>query len=75
MILPVIMFAGNEDRVGEAGAYELLINPFPRSAGWGLANMSQVSGFEAIFLNPAGAALQIKLMLVLLTHNGLKALV
>lgn len=56
MILPVIIFAGNEDRVGEAGASELLINPFPRSAGWGLANMSQVTGFEAIFLNPAGAA-------------------
>ena len=28
-------FAGNEDRSGQAGAPELLINPWAASAGWG----------------------------------------
>ena len=27
--------AGNKDRVGQAGADELLINPWARSSGWG----------------------------------------
>ncbi|MEX1190040.1 MAG: DUF3308 domain-containing protein, partial [Bacteroidia bacterium] len=48
--------AGNEDRVGQAGATELLINPFARSAGWAGANTSMVRGLEAQFLNVAGTA-------------------
>ena len=47
-------FAGNEDRSGQAGAPELLINPFAASAGWGNAGMSYVKGVEAMFGNVAG---------------------
>ena len=47
-------FAGNPDRSGQAGAAELLINPWAASAGWGNAGMSSVHGVEAIFGNVAG---------------------
>ncbi|MBK6934228.1 MAG: PorV/PorQ family protein [Bacteroidales bacterium] len=72
ILVPLFMFAGNEDRVGEAGASELLINPFPRSAGWGLANMSQVSGFEAVYLNPAGIAFTNKIDVAFANTQWLK---
>jgi hypothetical protein len=49
-------FAGNEDRVGQAGAYELLINPWARSTGWGSVNTASVHGMEALFSNVAGTA-------------------
>jgi hypothetical protein len=49
-------FAGNEDRVGQAGSNELLINPFARSSGWAGANIASVKGIEAMFLNVAGTA-------------------
>lgn len=48
--------AGNDDRAGQAGAMELLINPFARSSGWGDANSACVKGLEAMFLNVAGIA-------------------
>lgn len=44
--------AGNPDRQGEAGAYELTINPWGRSAV--LFNTSRALGVEAMYLNPAG---------------------
>ena len=47
-------FAGNEDRSGQAGAPELLINPWAASAGWGNAGMSFVRGVEAMYGNVAG---------------------
>ncbi len=47
---------GNADRAGQAGATELLINPWARSAGFGSANSSSVRGLEAQFLNVAGLA-------------------
>ena len=47
-------YAGNPDRQGEAGAYELLINPWARSAGLHTMNTSSVSGAEAIQINVAG---------------------
>jgi len=50
------VFAGNKDRSGQAGASELLINPWPRSSGWGNANMAKVKGVEAMWGNVAGAA-------------------
>ncbi|MEJ2594508.1 MAG: PorV/PorQ family protein [bacterium] len=58
MILPVTYysFAGNKDRSGQAGASELLINPWTRSSGWGNANMARVKGVEAIWGNVAGVA-------------------
>ena len=43
--------AGNPQRAGSAGASELLINPFARSAGWGGVNVAGVSGVDASFMN------------------------
>ncbi|MBK9412108.1 MAG: hypothetical protein IPN61_01590 [Bacteroidetes bacterium] len=48
--------AGNPDRIGQAGATELLINPWARSSGWGGANSGAAEGLEAQFLNVAGIA-------------------
>jgi hypothetical protein len=48
------LFAGNPDRQGEAGAYELLLNPWARSAGLHTLNNSMVSGVEAMRINVAG---------------------
>ncbi|MFM2208169.1 MAG: hypothetical protein RL213_2144 [Bacteroidota bacterium] len=50
------VYAGNPDRVGQAGATELLINPWARSSGWAGANAGSVRGLEASFLNIAGIA-------------------
>ena len=47
-------FAGNPDRQGEAGAYELLLNPFARSAGLASMQTANVSGAEAMRINVAG---------------------
>jgi len=47
-------FAGNPDRVGQAGAYELLINPYAASSGLHSINTSRVKGIEAMRLNVAG---------------------
>ncbi len=49
-------FAGNPDRQGEAGAYELLLNPWARSAGLHTLNVSMASGVEAMRVNIAGMA-------------------
>ena len=46
--------AGNPDRAGSAGATQLLVNPWARSAGWALANSAGVQGVEAMFGNIAG---------------------
>lgn len=48
--------AGNKDRAGQAGATELLINPFARSSGWASANTASVRGLEAMYLNVGGMA-------------------
>ncbi len=48
--------AGNPDRQGEAGANQLLINPWARSAGLHSINTSSISGAEAMYLNVAGLA-------------------
>lgn len=49
-------FSGNENRVGSAGATELLINPWARSSAWGNAGAAHVRGLEAVQLNVAGLA-------------------
>ncbi len=56
-LLSVNTFAGNEDRIGAAGATQLLINPWARSSGWGSAGGAHIKGLEAIQLNVAGLAL------------------
>ncbi len=57
MLLPLTHgVAGNKDRSGQAGASELLINPWARSSGWGNANVASVRGLEGVFMNIAGTA-------------------
>lgn len=63
-VIPVISFAGNEQRAGQAGASELLINPWARSSGWAGANTACIRGLEAIHLNVAGSALTRKTELI-----------
>lgn len=53
-LLTVAAFAGNPDRQGEAGANQLLINPWARSAGLHEMNTAGVFGAEAMYLNVAG---------------------
>jgi len=48
--------AGNPDRAGQAGASELLINPWSRNSGMAGANIAGARGLEAQHLNVAGIA-------------------
>jgi hypothetical protein len=48
--------AGNKDRAGQAGAGELLINPWAQSSGWGSVNTANAYGLEAMYANIAGIA-------------------
>jgi len=64
-----IVKAGNPDRIGQAGATELLINPWARSSGWGGANSGSAQGLEAQFLNVAGTAFTKKTE-VLFSHTN-----
>lgn len=52
--------AGNPDRAGQAGASELLINPWARSLGWNSINIAGVRGIESIRLNIGGLTLMEK---------------
>jgi hypothetical protein len=63
--------AGNEDRVGQAGAQELLINPWARSSGWGDAGTACVRGLEAQYINIAGTAFTQRTELVFSRTNWL----
>ena len=40
----------SEERVGQAGAFELLINPWARSSGLSGANTASVRGIESVYL-------------------------
>jgi hypothetical protein len=51
-----VAIAGNEDRVGSAGAQHLLINPWARSASFADAGIANVNGLEATYTNIAGLA-------------------
>jgi hypothetical protein len=44
----------NQERSGQAGADQLLINPWSSSSGVSGINMANVTGFEAMSTNPAG---------------------
>jgi hypothetical protein len=68
-----VLLAGNEDRVGSAGASELLINPWARSSAWGDAGMSSVNGLEAAFVNVAGLAFTDKTELIFNRTNWLQS--
>jgi hypothetical protein len=64
--------AGNPDRAGQAGATQLLINPWARSSGWGGANMAGARGLESMFLNVAGTAFTRKTELMFARTQWLK---
>ena len=49
--------AGNKDRSGQAGAPELMIDPWARSSGWGSVGTANAYGLEAMYGNIAGTAL------------------
>ena len=49
--VPLWLGAGNPDRQGEAGAYELLLNPWARSAGLHTISTSMIKGVESMRLN------------------------
>jgi hypothetical protein len=53
--------AGNKDRSGQAGAPELLVNPWSRSLGWGGITTACDRGVESMFANVAGLAFVNKL--------------
>ncbi|MBI1307140.1 MAG: PorV/PorQ family protein [Bacteroidetes bacterium] len=54
--LSVATYAGNPDRIGQAGATQLLINPWAQTSGMGWASVSSVRGLEATFVNIGGLA-------------------
>jgi len=64
--------AGNKDRSGQAGASELLINPWTRSTGWGGVGTSCTQGLEALFTNIAGTAFTTGTQLVFSYSNFLQ---
>jgi hypothetical protein len=52
----IAVFAGNESKRGQAGATELLINPWARSSGMAGANTAGMSGIESMNFNMGGLA-------------------
>ncbi len=66
-----VSFGGNEQRIGQAGASELLINPWARSSALGDANIASITGFEGTFINVAGSAHLNKTQLVFANTNWL----
>lgn len=55
LFLPAV-FAGNKQRVAQAGASELLINPWAQSSGLAAANIACITGLEGVYSNVAGTA-------------------
>ncbi|MEO0627372.1 MAG: DUF3308 domain-containing protein, partial [Bacteroidota bacterium] len=53
-VATLLVFGGNPDRQGEAGATQLLLNPYAPSAGLHSLNTSSVSGVESMRINIAG---------------------
>ena len=51
LVMVPMVYAGNEDRVGSAGASHLLINPWARSSAIGDAGYAQINGLEATYTN------------------------
>jgi len=50
------VFSGNPERAGQAGASQLLMNPYARSAGWSAAGQARSKGIESQYMNVAGTA-------------------
>jgi len=51
-----LLKAGNPERAGQAGATQLLINPWARNSGVHGINTSNAYGIESVINNPAGLA-------------------
>jgi long-subunit fatty acid transport protein len=62
------VFAGNPDRQGQAGASQLLINPWARSAGLHALTVATATGVEAVHINPA-AGVRISSTELALSHT------
>lgn len=71
-ILVTPIFGGNPQRAGQAGASELLINPWARTSGWGGANVASVRGLEGIYSNVAGLAFTKKTEIIFSNTQWLK---
>jgi len=56
MVVSSLVWAGNDERAGQAGASELLVNPWSRSTGMGNSGILLTHGIEAMHLNVAGLA-------------------
>src|SRR3954468_12029984 len=56
VLIGIHAFAGNPDRRGEAGAYELNMNGWARSSGFWSMNSAGIKGIESERINPAGLA-------------------
>jgi hypothetical protein len=56
IVASTLLQAGNPERAGQAGASQLLINPYARNSGMVGSNSARVRGLEAQFLNIAGTA-------------------
>lgn len=66
------VIAGNKDRSGQAGASELLINPWTRSSGWGGVSIANSRGLESMFTNIAGTAFTKKTEIIFSNTQWLK---
>lgn len=67
-----VSHAGNPERVGQAGAGQLLINPYARNSGMVGSNSAKVRGLEAQFLNIAGTAFTRKTEIIFNRSNWLQ---
>ncbi|MBN2668888.1 MAG: PorV/PorQ family protein [Bacteroidales bacterium] len=50
------LYAGNEQRIGQAGSTESYVNAWGRSSGLASSSVASVTGIEAMYQNIAGAA-------------------
>lgn len=72
MMASLLGNAGNPERAGQAGASQLLINPYARNSGMAGANSAKVRGLEAQFLNIAGTAFTRKTEFIFNRSNWLQ---
>ena len=68
----MILQAGNPERSGQAGAPQLLINPYARTSGMMDSNSAKARGLEAQFLNIAGTAFTRKTEIIFAHTNWLQ---
>jgi hypothetical protein len=72
MVMSFTGKSGNPERRGQAGASQLLINPYARNSGMVGSNSAKVRGLEAQFLNIAGTAFTRKTEVIFNRSNWLQ---